>query len=572
MLEKHPTLNKRTVEYLFLGLLLSFLLFMMLRNVTEPLLDRHSWRQVDTASFARGLAQGKFDVLHPKFLAYYPDAFGIEGATETEFNLYPLIVAGLYRLFGIHEVIARLVSIAFSLGTAIWVYLLGKRYLDQKAGLFAVLFLGLSPLYIFYSRTVQPEATVLFFSVGALYTFTRWLRTESWTTYAAAILCAALAFLTKLPALYMGIPLLFAAFQEYRWRLFREWRIYLFGLASLLPVIAYYLHAHGIYRQTGLTVYGISGGWPGSAKFDIVGQLASLDFYRVMLVRLRGPILGPYGLLFFLAGLAIAPRSDRQSLLYVWLMAVLLFILAVPEGNRQHEYYQLPLLPVASLFIGKAISVLLDPNTLDLDLILVRQRMAPFIVAVAILLNARQFFVNVSPMYAQETILLDVAEATARLTPPDAPVAILHDWARVPEVFYYAHRRGWSLWLERTPEGEYGRLIVAERTKTPSGWQIPTVLEDDIERLERLRAQGASSLVVSLEKGTRSEFLRSKLGKAISDRYTLLDSEQHWLIYDLTEPLERESHCPEKEPTPRESQCISKFPNKPFSTCTKKGI
>jgi len=48
--------KKKWVDALLLGFILLFLLAMMLRNVNEPLLDRHSWRQVDTASFARGLA------------------------------------------------------------------------------------------------------------------------------------------------------------------------------------------------------------------------------------------------------------------------------------------------------------------------------------------------------------------------------------------------------------------------------------------------------------------------------------------------------------------------------------
>ena len=105
------SLSEDRRDALLLGLILLFLLALLVRDIDRPLLDRHAWRQTDTASFARGLARGEFDVLHPRFVAYYPDAYGIDGATETEFNLYPLIVAGLYRLFGVREALARLVSI-----------------------------------------------------------------------------------------------------------------------------------------------------------------------------------------------------------------------------------------------------------------------------------------------------------------------------------------------------------------------------------------------------------------------------------------------------------------------------
>jgi len=528
-----PRAPAEHIRITLLGLILLFLLSMMLRNLNQPLLDRHSWRQADTAGFARGLAEGSFDLLHPKFLAYYPDEFGINGAVESEFNLYPLIVAALYRLFGVHEVLARLVSIAFALGTASLIYLLGRRYLDHTAGLLAVLTLGLSPLYVFYSRSVQPESTVLFLSVGGLYFFTHWLDREDWLAYGATAICTALAFLTKITSLYIGLPLVVAAWMKYRWRLVGQWRLWLLAALVLLPAAAYYLYAHSLYQQSGLTVYGITGGWPGSGKFDNLSQLLSADFYRVILTRLRGLILGNYGFLLFLAGLAMAPKKREEWVLYSWLGAVALFVLVVAQGNRQHEYYQLPVVPVGALFVGKALAALLRPGTLDLELLLIRRHAGAVLVVLLLMLSLRGALRSLAPMYAQSSVLLEVAEATQRLTPAQQPVAILHDWARVPEVFYYAHRRGWSLWLERTPEGEYDRLIISVREKTPSGWRVQEKLESGIERFELLRSLGATSLVVSLEKGTPEEFARSPIGKALDQRYRLVGLGEHWVIYDL---------------------------------------
>jgi asparagine N-glycosylation enzyme membrane subunit Stt3 len=506
---------------------------MMARNAGQPLLDRHSWRQVDTASFARGLAKGSFDVFHVRFLAYYPDEFGIGGPVETEFNLYPLIVSVLYRLFGVHEVLARLVSIAFALGTAIVVYALGNRIFGRMAGMCAALALGLSPLYVFYSRTVQPESTVLFLSVGGLWFFMRWLDTEDWLAYVVALLCTMLALLTKITSLYMALPLLVAAWLKFRWRLLRQWPLWLYALGALLPAGLYYLYAHSLYQQSGMTVYGISGGWPGSGKFDNLSQWLSADFYRILLTRLRTIILGNYCFLLLLVGLALAPKTSKEWVLYSWLGAVGVFTLAVAQGNRQHEYYQLPIVPVAALFIGKALSALAKPGALDLDVILLRRHAGAVLAVLLIGLSLRAALRILSPMYAQATVLLEVAEATQRLTPEQAPVAILHDWARVPEVFYYAHRRGWSLWLERTPSGEYDRLIISVRERAASGWRIQEKLDRDIGHFEVLRSQGASSLVVSLEKGTREEFLRSPIGRALGGRYPLVGSAEHWIIYDL---------------------------------------
>ena len=150
-----------------------------------------------------------------------------------------------------------------------------------------------------------------------------------------------------------------------------------------------------------------------------------------------------------------------------------------------------------------------------------------------LLLSLRGALDQLRPMTAQTTVLLEVAEAVRAHTPADAPVAIVHDWARVPEVFYYADRRGWSLWLERTPEGEYDQLIIAERVMTPDGWRIEERLERDIERFELLRQQGAANIVISLEKGNATEFLRSPVGRALTQRYALVAHAEHWLVYAL---------------------------------------
>ena len=249
-----------------------------------------------------------------------------------------------------------------------------------------------------------------------------------------------------------------------------------------------------------------------------------------MLVRLRGVWLGPYGAILLVLGLAIRPRR-QEAVLYVWLGAVVLFILAVAQGNRQHEYYQLPLIPVAALFVGKALAALATPKAINLDLPVIGRHLGVLLVASLLVLSLRSARSNVQPLYKQAEVLMDVAQATRRLTPGDAPVAIIHDWARVPEVFYYSGRRGWALWLERTEDDKYGRLIISEREKTADGWQIHEKLESGIDRLEMLSQEGAGAIVVSLEKGTVGEFLESPIGDRLLKRYALLGLADHWVIF-----------------------------------------
>ncbi|MBC7238295.1 MAG: hypothetical protein H5T69_20840, partial [Chloroflexi bacterium] len=180
-----------------------------------------------------------------------------------------------------------------------------------------------------------------------------------------------------------------------------------------------------------------------------------------------------------------------------------------------------------------ALCRLLQRGMIRIKVLGLGERLGLLLVAVLLLASLRNAQSHLAPMYAQTPLLLDVARAARELTPAGRPIAVLYDWARVPEVFYYADRRGWALWLERTPAGEYDRLIVAERERTPSGWKIEEKLERGIERFELLRSLGGASLVVSLEKGTAAEFLRSPIGRALTERYPLRGSAEHWLVYEL---------------------------------------
>jgi len=284
-------------------------------------------------------------------------------------------------------------------------------------------------------------------------------------------------------------------------------------------------------------VYGLVGGWPGSGKFSNWDQLTRVDFYRTMFVRLRSVMLSRYVLGLTALGLIMRPRRDELPL-YGWLLGMGLFILLAAQGNRQHEYYQLPLVPICCLFGGKAASALLAPRALDVDLLLVGRRLGAVVVACALVLSLLSAKAGLDERLRQANVLMDVARATAEHTAEEAPVAIIHDWARVPEVFYYADRRGWSLWIERDAQGRYGRLIISERVLGKDGWQVVERLEEDAGRIALLQAQGAERLVVSLEKGDRQAFDRGPIGSELLQRFYLVASDDHWLVYDLTTHLE----------------------------------
>ena len=71
--------------------------------------------------------------------------------------------------------------------------------LASTTGLITLLFYTFNPYIFFYSRSFQPESTMLFFTITMLYFFSEWIDREGWWRFALMTLCATLAFLVKLP-------------------------------------------------------------------------------------------------------------------------------------------------------------------------------------------------------------------------------------------------------------------------------------------------------------------------------------------------------------------------------------
>ena len=80
-------------------------------------------------------------------------------------------VALCYKLFGIHELGARLPSALAAIGTAMIVYFWGKRIEGRKSGFWAGVMLMISPLFFFVARFCITDMLLTFFFSAALYLF-----------------------------------------------------------------------------------------------------------------------------------------------------------------------------------------------------------------------------------------------------------------------------------------------------------------------------------------------------------------------------------------------------------------
>ena len=312
---------------------------------------------------------------------------------------------------------------------------------------------AVAPLNVFFGRAFMPEPMMLFFSVGALYFFERWLVHQRGQEFALAAVSTALAFLVKLPTLYLALPLLFLAYDRFGLGLIRRPSLWLFSALVLLPTFAWYAHAHHLFEQTHLT-FGI---WSrhGYVKWGRIDHLITGRFYRTMLERLWGVTFTPVGLSLVVLGLLVKVKARRDLTFHAWLLALVAYVLIVPEGNLTLTYYQLPFVPVGAVFIGKALGAVLERGAAAKRPAL--RWVAPTAAAGILLSIGGLGYAYAAPLFAPIPYYAAQQEIGKRVDATISRDALLivgdldddsHGASyrsQNPALLYYCHRKGWQL-------------------------------------------------------------------------------------------------------------------------------
>ena len=440
-------------------LILAFGAFLRLQYIDMPMAEAHRWREVFNADIARNFAERSMNILYPQV--------NWGGAADpyvgSEFPLMHWLVAVGYRVFGEDAIVGRVVSVAFSLATIWAVFALGARLFGVAAGRGAAFLMAISPSAVFFGRFFISDTPMLFFSVAALLAWVVYFETRRTTAAVAGSLATALACLVKLPAVIMLAPIAWAAWEASRWAALRDRRL-MAGIAGALAATAlWYWHADVLFHRTGLGVaiwhqagsYPASiavaaGPWAGVYNVANFAMLRQPDFYTQMIDRIWALHLTPGGFILALVGLVAMWRRPRRQIIDVWMAVVVFYMLMTAEGNRNHEYYQLPLVPPATLFFGLAAAPAFDGGWLRAN----GGRLAgPMASAAALLFTAWLSFNYsgvVRTLYRPDNLDLAPIQAGAALqqiVSPDSLVVTveyeLHG-NNSPILLYWMRRRGWT--------------------------------------------------------------------------------------------------------------------------------
>ena len=434
--------------------LLSLGLLLRLIHITQPFIDWWSWRQADVAMIAENFYLHGFNLFYPQ-INWAGTAPGYVG---TEFPLVPFLASLLYLVFGVQDWIGRSLSVLFFAMSVPCLYLLVRRVFNQRSAIFAVVIYTLVPLSIFASRSFMPDAASLSFSLAALYFFIEWLERErGLRLFVAVSATTSLAILVKMPAIIMGLPMLYLVWKKYGMQFIFRRAVWALAVLSLIFPLAWYSHAYLI--SLSFAPYHFFG--EGGVK--IVG----VSSYLAILRKTATSSLTPIVFALMLPGIILPSQTKYGRMFHSWLIAIILFVLIAGEGNR-HEWYRLPLVPVAAAFAGSACDVAWRRMAARIG-----SPLAPLLACIIFMAALAYFsYIYTKPFY--EPISLTAWHAGIeinRIAPREALVIIPDDGS--PTAIYYSRRKGWNIyepqksqeaiaWIEALRKGGAGYLMLPE--------------------------------------------------------------------------------------------------------------
>lgn len=424
----------KKIELLLLLLILSLGFVVRMYRFNRPIADWHSWRQSDTSMVSRNFIKEGFDILRPRFDDLSKGVSLIDnpkGYRFVEFPFYNLAQAGLFRLFNRFtlEEWGRIVTIVSSLISIILFYLLVKKYVSGRAGLFAAFFYALVPYSIYYGRVVLPDTSMVTFLLLSIYTFDKWLEKNSNLYFVLSTLLFSITILFKPFALFYILPFIYLAYRKFGFNIIFEKRVWMFAVFSLIPFMLWRFwmsqYPEGIPRNNWLY---------NSNNIRFKGAF----FHWLFAERISKIILGYFGLPFVILGM-VAKVKKEGLLFFSFLISSLTYLTVFATGNVTHDYYQILIVPSITFFFAKGVDVILDERK-------VFSRFTSYLViaiSIAFML-AFGWFVIRDYYNLQHIEIVQAGEAADKLLPKNAKV--IAPYSGDTTFLYHVNRPGWPVW------------------------------------------------------------------------------------------------------------------------------
>ncbi|MGB3759085.1 MAG: glycosyltransferase family 39 protein [Rivularia sp. (in: cyanobacteria)] len=214
-----------------------------LNHITQPFTDYIGWRQTSTAMMADNFYRTNWNIFYPETSWDGPGP-SYQGR---EFQTITYISALLYVILGQHDWIGRGVAVAFGLWGIFALYQLVRQVWGENYALASAAVMAILPGSVFVERSFLPDPAMVSLVVTAFWVLIKYLNTEKIYYLILGILIGTWSFLTKIPGLIVGIPMLYSVFtilsKKHQLNAKKLIPIATSAIFILLPVVFYYLWA-----------------------------------------------------------------------------------------------------------------------------------------------------------------------------------------------------------------------------------------------------------------------------------------------------------------------------------------
>lgn len=286
---------------------------------------------------------------------------------------YPYGLRDFDTIFMHLALITRFVSAAMAVGTAYWVYRIGRALHSHTAGLFAAAIAGFSPAVVYYVHVETLDVPMMFWLSAALFCYVRAMQTLQLRYCLGMSILAAVSIATKDYAYGAFVLVPFALIAALARKLSgslswasvrRACTDRRTALSLLAFVVAFAVAENWIWNFSGFVGHlRLAGGFQTGSSEIITTSFGRLDFFSGQRLRTMTHImifvLGWLGAALCAAGIAYTVLRRRQTLLILAWPAIGLYVFTVCQvmpADLVIERPCMPLLIVFAVFGGIALA------------------------------------------------------------------------------------------------------------------------------------------------------------------------------------------------------------------------
>jgi 4-amino-4-deoxy-L-arabinose transferase-like glycosyltransferase len=505
--------------------------------IDQPFIDAFSWRQSSTAMMSENFYRKNWNIFYPE-VNWNGAGPSYQGR---EFQTVTYIAALFYVVLGQQDWIGRSVSIAFGLWGIFALYQLVHCVWDEPRALASAAVMALLPGNIFIDRSFLPDPAMVALVTTSTWLLVRHFQCDRFFDLVLATLVGAWGFLTKLPGLVIGLPMLYvilSALHHQKWYPKKLKSVLIASFLVMAPVIAYYLWA--LHLSLSYPPYHFAGGGNWVWDHGLMTWLQE-DYYLPKLIKhIQGWLWTPPATVLIILGLLI-PIPCRSMfgaiekpilLFHGWMAAAILFYLVGAREIVDNPWNLHLVNPAAaalaghalvslSTFLGQVLSRLMKFSGVARTL---TSRVLALLLPITFLLcigfSGRTRLAYMYYPYAEQGYQL--GKEMQRFSQADELVMTIANDLGDPVAIYYSQRRGWVF----PPPWE------------GISWGNQEISDDDaaIQLFDELRHQKVSLLGIVGDRKVELRQNNTKFMTHVEQHSDLVEETEAVLIYRVYPP------------------------------------